>query len=72
MAVAHEPEDRADVVAEDDLHEERAVDEPRALEELLVLRRALLCRQRAGRVVRPVLVEQQELRRDVLHAVSRG
>ena len=60
-AVAHEPEDRADVVAEDDLHEEAAVDEARALEDLLVLREARRVIERAWWAVQPVLVDRVDL-----------
>ena len=38
----HQPEDRSQVVAEHDGREPPAVDQPRDLEDVLVLRRALL------------------------------
>ena len=65
-AVAHEPEDRADVVAEDDLHEEAAVDEACALEDLLVLRETRRVVERVRRAVQPVLVDCVYLFRGIL------
>ena len=66
LAVAHEAEDRADVVAEDDRHEEATVDEPRACEELVVPRcaRRGVRRRRVREVA--VLVDREDLLRDVL------
>ena len=40
--LAHQSQDRAEVVRHDDPREPPAVDEPRDLEDVLVLRRALL------------------------------
>ena len=66
MAVAHEPEDRADVVTEDDLHEEPTVHEACALEDLLVLREARRRVELVRRLVQPVLVDRVDLFRGIL------
>ena len=66
VPIPHEAEDRADVVAKDDLHEEPAVDEPRALEDLFVLRELVFGRELGGRLVMVGFVDRVDLLRDVL------
>lgn len=65
-AVAHEAEDRADVVAEDDAHEERGVHEARAREELVVLRGARCGRERVRGGEGAALVQREDALRYVL------